>query len=117
VHIELFAHRRVIIVPRGIGLTRRCSYPAHTTAPTGVVEVARGARLTVGDVFRLWRQPLSRYRLASFRSSSPVRAYVAGRRFRGDAAHVPLNPRAQIVIVLGRYVAPHPSFLFPRVKR
>jgi hypothetical protein len=104
----------VIVVAQGIGRSRTCSYPVRTSAPTGVVEVARGARLTVGDVFLLWRQPLTRHRLASFRSRTPVRAYVAGRRFRGDASSVPLIPRAQIVIELGRYVAPHRFYLFAK---
>src|SRR5438045_3808060 len=38
VHIELFARRKVIVVPPGIGVARRgCSYPVRTKAPTGVV--------------------------------------------------------------------------------
>jgi hypothetical protein len=117
VHVELFAHRRVIVLPAGIGRVRGCSYPARTRLPIGVVEVARGARVTVGDLFRLWGQPLAWHRLASFRSRSPVRIYIAGRRVRRDPATVRLTPRAQIVVELGAYVAPHRFFLFPRGRR
>src|SRR5437764_14019796 len=39
-HVELFANRRVIVVPAGIGRGPACAYPAATTAPTGVVRLA-----------------------------------------------------------------------------
>lgn len=114
VHVELFANRRVVVLPAGIGRTPSCEYPLRTRWPIGVVDVARGDRLTLADLFRLWGQPLTRHRLASFRSASAVRAYVAGRRVRGDAARVPLTPRAQIVVELGAYLAPHRTFTFPQ---
>jgi hypothetical protein len=125
VHLELFAYRRVVIVPAGIGVaapsTRRfgsvvprgCSYPARTLTPTGVIELRRGARLTLADLFRLWSQPLGRHRLAGFRSSRPVLAFVGGRRWVGHPGAVPLTPHAQIVLEIGGYVPPHVSFLFP----
>jgi len=108
VHVELFADRKVVIVPAGIGVAepyRRegaavrpagCTYPVWTVAPDGVVEVARGRQLSLAD----------------FRSSAPLRAYVAGRRVRGPAGAIPLTPGAEIVVELGAYVPPHPSFLF-----
>ena len=105
VHLELFARRRVVIVPAGIGIAtaRRCSYAARTRTPTGVVEIVAGARLTLGDLFRIWGQPLGRGRLA----------FVRRRRWRGDPAAIPLTRHAQIVLELGGYVPPHPNFLFP----
>src|SRR2546423_8316939 len=51
VHLELFADRRVVLIPPGIGFAPprkqtgayvsvgRCSYPLRTREPTGVVEV------------------------------------------------------------------------------
>ena len=114
-HVELFVNRRVVIVPAGIGRTGRCDYTLRTRTPIGVVEVARGARATIGDLFRLWGQPLGRHRLASFKSQRPLRVYVAGRLVRGDVSRVPLTPKAQIVLELGAYVPPHRSFLFPRI--
>jgi hypothetical protein len=114
VHVELFANRRALVVPAGIGVAGSCSYPARTRTPTGVVEVARGARLDLGDLFRVWGQPLGEHRLASFRSTAPVRVYVAGRRVRGPVSAVRLRPGAQIVLELGAYVAPHRFFLFPK---
>lgn len=128
VHLELFARGRVVIVPAGIGVAaprtrvgafvrpRGCSYPARTLDPTGVVEIRRRARLTLGDVFALWGQPLSPTRLAGFstRRAAPVRAYVDGRRWHARLGALPLRRHAQIVLELGRFVPPHRSFLFRR---
>jgi hypothetical protein len=126
VHLEVFASGRVMIVPAGIGVAeprtrvgafvrpRGCSYAVRTLDPTGVVEVRRGARLTLGRLFAVWGQPLSATRLAGFstRRGAPVRAYVAGRRWRGLPGTIPLRRHAQIVLELGRFVPPHRSFRF-----
>jgi hypothetical protein len=115
VHLELFAHRRVVVVPAGIGVDQSgCVYPAHTREPTGVIEVVRGSRLLLGDLFRIWGRRLGSHTLLSFRSALPVRAYVGGKLFAGPPAAVPLAPGAQIVVELGAYVPPHPTYLFPR---
>jgi hypothetical protein len=112
VHIELFAQRRVVIVPPGVGAgPRGCTYPLHTTAPTGVVHVARRG-LTLGDLFRVWGRRLSPSALLSFRGR--VSVFVAGRRWLRDPRAVPLTKHAQIVLEVGGYVAPHPSYLFPK---
>jgi hypothetical protein len=98
-----------VIVPAGIG--KRC---LRTRSPVGVIEV-RGKQ-TLGGFFRVWGQPLSPTRLAGFRTTraNPVRAYVAGRRWRGSLGAIPLAKHAQIVLELGRFVPPKPKFLFPR---
>jgi hypothetical protein len=114
VHLELFAERKVVIVPAGIGA---CSDPVRTRTPTGIVEVAGGKRRTVGDLFRVWGQALGAHRLASFRSASPVRAYVNGRAVAGPVSAVPLTKNAQIVLEIGGYVPPHRTFLFPESVR
>jgi hypothetical protein len=89
----------------------RCYYPAITLEPTGVVEIARGARLVLGDVFAVWGRRLGRRRLAEFRGA-PVAAYLDGRRWRGDARAMPLAAHAEIVLELGGFVPPHRSFVF-----
>jgi hypothetical protein len=114
VHLELFVRRRVLLVPAGVGVARvgRCSYPLRTREPTGVVEVRRGTRATLGDLFRLWGQPLGPRRIAGFKSKAPVLAFVGGKRWRGDVRAIPLTRHAQIVLELGGYVPPHPRYLF-----
>ena len=114
VHLELFAHRRVVIVPPGIGVTAGCSYPARTRTPTGVVEVAAGARLDLGDLFRIWGQPLGAHRLASFRSELPSArtSMAAPSAARSSPSRSSLAPRS--CSSSAAYVAPHSFFLFPK---
>jgi len=120
VHVELFARRRVVVVPAGIGLRRPrlqlgrvisadCRAPVWTLDPSGVVRFEGGA--TLADVFRVWGEPLARARLASFRGR--VSVYVAGVRRRGDPRKLRLRDGEEIVLELGGYVRPHRSFLFP----
>jgi hypothetical protein len=123
-HVEIFANRRVVILPAGIGVSdpsprtdgsvvpRGCSYPVRTLTPTGIVEVRSGASLHLADLFRIWGQRLGAHAIASFRSASAVRAYVDGRPVRGPAGAIPLTRHAEIVVEIGGYVAPHPFFLF-----
>ncbi len=113
IHLEVFANRKVVVVPAGIGVSGRCVYPVRSTSPGGVLEIARGARLHVADIFRIWGQPLTLRGLASFSSSRPVRAYVGGRLVQGPVGSIPLTPHAEIVLELGAYVVPHSFFLFP----
>jgi hypothetical protein len=125
IHIELFAHRRVIPVSSGIGVAppvRRagvyvlgggCSYPLRTLEPTGVVRIDRGLRPspTLGTLFTLWGQRLSTTRLAGF--SGGVLAFVDGRRWRISPRAIPLARHAQIVLEVDGALPPHPSYEFP----
>lgn len=113
VHVELFAHRRVIVVPKGIGVSPTgCRYPLHTTEPTGVVHVDVRRPRRLRDLFAVWGRRLGRTRLLSFRGR--VLVFVDGRRFRGEPGAVLLTKHRQIVIEVGGYLAPHPSYLFPK---
>lgn len=125
-HVELFARGRGVVVPAGIGVapprrrsgafvrSGRCEYPLRTHAPTGVVEVATRQPATLGDLFAIWGQPLSRRRLAGFaaRGGPGVRAFVDGAP-AGDPRAVRLRPHAQIVLVVGPPVPVHGSYRFP----
>src|SRR5207244_11782008 len=105
VHLERFANRRVMIVPAGIGIapplvrdgatvrSGRCSYPVRTRQPTGVLEVASGSRLTLGDLFAVWGRPLSRTRLAGYRArhGERHRAWVGGCPLGGPVRSIPLR--------------------------
>jgi hypothetical protein len=112
-HVEVFAERRVLLLPAGIGVSRafRCSYEVRTVKRTGVVEFDAAKHPTVGQLFTLWGQPLSVARLAGF--SGGVRAYVGGRTWRGDVRAIPLTRHAQITLEVGGFVRPHAFFLFP----
>jgi hypothetical protein len=126
-HLELFAAGRVVPIPPGIGVAPplrrsgayvdhgRCTYPARTTEPTGLLELRRGAGLTLGQLFDVWGQPLSRTRMASFAATParPVRAYVDGVRWTANPRAIPLRAHAVIVLEVGPYVPPHANYRFP----
>ena len=127
-HVELFAHRHVVVVAAGIGMappvrTRgayvtaaRCSYPVRTREPTGLLELEPSARaLTLGELFAIWGQPLSTSRLAGFHAppGTRVAAYLDGRPWPGDPRAVPLRRHAVIVLEIGPFVPPHRHYAFP----
>ena len=112
VHVELFADRRVVVVPTGIGSGPACTYPVHTDEPTGVVRVRRGRTYLLGDLFRVWGRRLGPRALLSFRGH--VAVFVDGRLVRGDPRRVPLRRHAEIVVELGARLAPHSTYLFPK---
>jgi hypothetical protein len=121
VHLELFADRLVVVVPGGIGVsggrTTRYGFvtdalwhaPAWTTEAGGVIHLARPG-MTLGDLFAVWGQPLERGRLVTF--TGRVRTFLNGAEVPGDPAAIQLRDRDQVVVEVGGYVPPHPSFLF-----
>jgi hypothetical protein len=80
-----------------------------------VVAVQRTGTWTLGDLFLVWGRQLSPSRLLSFRGG--VSVFVAGRRRAGNPRLIRLTRHAQIVIEIGGYVPPHPSYLFPKGRR
>jgi len=121
-HIELFGRRQAVVIPAGIGLAppfarehhrivgARCRAEIRTLDPAGVVDFDR-TDLRLADLFEIWGEPLGPRRMASFAGS--VSAFVAGRRVTGDPARIPLRDGAQIVLQVGGYIPPHPTFKFP----
>jgi hypothetical protein len=126
-HLEIFVRQHVVAIPLGIGIRPpltlaedrvrrgRCSYPVATTDPSGVVDVRSGARVTLGELFDVWGQPLSAGAVAGFRApaSGSVIAYVGTRRWRGDPRAIPLGRHERIVLELLSRVPPHRTYDFP----
>ena len=127
VHVEVFGANRVVILPAAIGTRppRRlsagrissagCYGDLVTLEPTGVVLVRPRHTFALADLFRSWGQPLSTTRVASFRAApgQRVRVYVDGHPYTGSPRTVPLTRHAEIVLEVGPYVPPHPSYTFP----
>jgi hypothetical protein len=123
VHLELFAMRRVVLVPAGVGIAPpyrridgeivggRCFYPALTRDPTGVVQILAGRRMTLGALFSLWGESLSEDRLLSYYGH--VAAFVDGRGSAANPGAIELRPHLEIVLELGGYVPPHTTYSFP----
>ena len=127
VHLEVFANRRDVVIPAGIGVAPprrrdgayvsggRCRYPLRTVEPTGLIEVESGRRLTLGDFFDVWGQPLTRRRVLGFRAraGSPVAVFVNGRRWAGSPRSVPIERHRAIVVEVGGFFPPTKKYLFP----
>ena len=124
VHVEIFVNRRVLLLPKGIGLRPPleraglsrlsggvCAYPLHTLDPTGTVFVDRARPRVLGDLFAVWGQRLGPRRLLSF--TGRVLAFRNGRAWRGDPRRLPLARHDSIVLEIGGYVKPHATYLFP----
>lgn len=114
IHLELFANRRVVLIPAGIGMAvsvHGCYYPLVTREPTGVFELSPDVTLTLADLFRVWGQPLKATRLAGF-GGGYVRAYVDGQRGHGDPGAIVLRRHAEIVLEIAGHVPPHRSYRF-----
>jgi len=120
-HLELFARRRVVVVPTAIGVrgaqirfgrvvAARCRTRIWTTDPSGVVRYTGTASL--GDVFRTWGEPLGRDRLLGF--GGRVRVYRNGDRVAGAPGGLRLRDGDEVVLEVGGYVPPHRGFRFPR---
>ena len=117
-----------MIVPAGVGVapplrsngpyivSGRCSYAVQTRAPTGVIEVGASNRLTLGAFFAVWGRPLSSIALVGFRArpGERVRAYVDGRSWTGDPRAIPLRRHTQVVLELGPFIPPHPTYRFAK---
>ncbi len=124
IHLELYAARLVVPIPAGIGIAppqqRRgayvlgggCVYPIRTYEPTGVAVVDRRSAPppTLGALFAIWGQPLSRTRLAGFHGR--VAAFVGGARWHGSPERIPLTRHAEIVLQIGAALPPHRTYLF-----
>lgn len=127
VHLEIFAREIDVVIPAGIGIAPplrrdgayvrggRCSYPARTVEPTGLIEVEKGSSLTLGEFFDIWGEPLSSSRVLTFRarSGSRVSAFVDGSRWRGSPRSIPLRRHKAIVVEVGGYFPPTKRYLFP----
>lgn len=127
VQVSLFVEGRQVAIPGGIGIenpkwTPRgyttedpngCFYELHTHDASGVVHVepSTDRRLTLGQLFAVWGQPLTSDNVAGF--GGTVRAYVDGKRFEGDPRSIEFTQHKQITLQVGTPLAPIPSYVFP----
>jgi hypothetical protein len=122
-HLELFAANRVVLIPAGVGteaprsvqqgrITHAACYGSVSTIDhTGLLLVRPGANARLVDLFREWGVPFSKNGFLTFKGR--VRAYVAGRPWRGAPGAIPLARHAVIVLQVGPLVPPHSHYAFP----
>jgi hypothetical protein len=99
----------------GPPLLPTCLYWIHTHDATGLIHVESPVQAiyTLGQFFDIWGQPLNSTKVATHPiTGSQMMVFVDGHAFGGDPRDIPLGVHTQIVLEIGRPVAP-PEFTFP----
>ncbi|MBV8283290.1 MAG: hypothetical protein JO175_01510 [Candidatus Eremiobacteraeota bacterium] len=122
-HLALFANGKQIQIPRLLGATPTaaggCLYWIHTHDGSGIIHIESpqviapqgDGHYTLGMMFDIWGEPLSRTGVAGF--LGPVTAYVNGAPYDGDLRAIPLVSHQEITLEVGTPVVPPPNYKFP----
>ncbi|MDB5869372.1 MAG: hypothetical protein JWP96_1704 [Polaromonas sp.] len=121
-HLSIFRDGVRLAIPADIGIVgsesvpaTSCHYPLHTHDETGVihVEALDPIKTTLGQVFNIWGQPLSRTNIAG-QTNMPVVVYIQDggnlRKYQGDLADIELKSYRSIVIQLGTPLNAIPTY-------
>lgn len=121
-HLAIYKNGVRLAIPQLIGVVGNdeafnttCFYPLHTHDLTGTlhVEPLNYDRVTLGQFFKIWGQPLTRTNVAG-QLNTPVVVYVRDggnlRVYQGDPAAIELKSYRSIVIQLGTPLTEVPSF-------
>jgi hypothetical protein len=106
-HLDLYLNGKHVAVPAnvGIGSDPRYYSPLHTHDRTGIlhVESPTNTTYTLGQFFGVWGVRLSSRCVGTYCASAEktVHAFVDGKAFAGDPAHIPLRRHEEIVIAYG----------------
>lgn len=121
-HLAIYKDGVRLAIPQLIGVvgndevySTTCFYPLHTHDATGTLHIEPNNydRVTLGQFFNIWGQPLTRSNVAG-QLNTPVVIYVRDggnlRIYQGDPAAIELKSYRSIVIQLGTPLSEVPSF-------
>lgn len=113
-HVAIIRDGTLLGIPASIGL-QGCTYEMHTHDMSGVIhlETATARRVTLGQFFSVWGQPLTSSNVAGITGLTLTVFVNDGgtlRRHDGDPAEVELGPHREITLVLGAVPATIPSY-------
>jgi hypothetical protein len=119
-HLSIFVNNEPQQVPRYLGASRRppthCFYPIHTHDASGRIHVtpAAPATFTLGELFQIWRQPLTNTNVAGI-VGLPIEVFVTDDGVTvkvedTDWGSIELLPHREITIALGTPLAQIPNF-------
>lgn len=124
VHLTLIADGVQRAIPLAIGVTGseviqnfvvdgRCFYWLHTHDATGIIHVEApvATQFTLGDLFAIWGEPLSRSNVAGVAGS--VTAYIDSTRYDGDLNALGFVAHQQITLIAGTVPSQIPLYAFP----
>lgn len=119
VHLTLIFNGVQVAVPRYVGIVLRpdnqnCIYWLHTHDATGLIHIEApdpSGAYTLGEFFDIWGEELAHDLIAG--RQGDVRAFVNGMAYHGDLKAIPLAPRSQITLEVGKPFVPPPVYVFP----
>ncbi len=84
----------------------QCIYWLHTHAPDGVIHIESPTQriYTLGNLFDVWRQPLTANRVAG--ASGKVTALVNGKPWTKNVRDIPLDPHTVVQLNVGSPTVP-----------
>ncbi len=121
-HLALFLNGTQVQIPPFIGMsptgTGGCLYWIHTHDSSGIIHVEagdvsapNGGPFTLGMLFDIWGQPLTREQIGPF--SGPVTAFVNGVPYAGTLPAIPLRAHQNITLEVGSPVVPPRNYQLP----
>jgi hypothetical protein len=133
-HLSIFLNGRQLAVPAAIGIKNPhsitnadypdgfvdygdCVYGLHTHDTSGKLHVEAPSRrtFTLGQVFRVWNQPLTRQNVAGI-TGQPLVIYINDgtntRRYDGDPAAIELASKREITFQLGSPIPRIPTYIW-----
>ncbi|MGN6388057.1 MAG: hypothetical protein ACTHL1_00970 [Burkholderiaceae bacterium] len=114
-HVSIFNNRAQYAFPQNVGIVANsvtnpgngCDYPLHVHDNTGVIHAEAEAyrRLTLGQLFKIWGQPLSRTQVADSPAGAPISFFINDggdvREYMGDPANIEMLSRRAVTIQIG----------------
>jgi hypothetical protein len=104
--LEIYDRGKPIPVPQNTGIVDdTCLYWLHTHDDSGEIHIEepKRTRLTLGNFFDIWHQPLSRTQVASAQTgfAASMRISVDKHPYTGNPRNIVLHPHALITIEVG----------------
>ena len=116
-HLSIIREGQALAVPANIGIPAKCTYEIHTHDKTGEIhlEAPVAKRFTLGNLFAVWGQPLSRTNIAGL-TGAPVVVYVTDGvntfEYTGDLAELELTSHRLVTIQIGKAIQAIPTVLW-----
>ncbi|HEY4439091.1 MAG TPA: hypothetical protein VGN14_01485 [Candidatus Elarobacter sp.] len=106
-HLAIHDHGKSIPIPPDLGrpLLGNCLYWVHTHTPDGIIHVESPAfkTFTLGDVFDIWGEPLTKTDVAGAKTKKgeSVVIWVDGQRYAGNPRKIELTNHLDVTIDVG----------------
>ena len=127
-HVSLYVNGEQIAIPAGLGVVNpiltngyvnfdvtKCFYEIHTHDATGVIHLHANAGanrpLTLGQVFDVWGQTLTRENVAG--QLGRVTVFVDQQRYDGDLRSIVLSAGTLVSLQVGSPLVAPPRFVIP----